>query len=86
MRCLCISQVILGGGRENFFPNTLPDTEYPDENGSRGDGRNLVQVYIPISHVYDVIASANGFIARQGRHAPLGVLQCFRKHKIAYII
>ena len=44
----------------------LPDTEYPDENGSRGDGRNLVQVYIPISHVYDVIASANGFIARQG--------------------
>ena len=34
--------VILGGGRTNFLPNTINDPEYPNQKGSRADGRNLV--------------------------------------------
>jgi alkaline phosphatase len=35
-------QVILGGGRSNFFPATETDSEYEDKVGLRLDGRNLV--------------------------------------------
>jgi alkaline phosphatase len=34
--------VVLGGGRGNFMPATQPDPEYPDRNGLRSDGRDLV--------------------------------------------
>jgi alkaline phosphatase len=34
--------VLLGGGRGNFMPSTQPDPEYPDRNGLRSDGRDLV--------------------------------------------
>lgn len=34
--------VLLGGGRGNFMPSTQPDPEYPDRNGVRSDGRDLV--------------------------------------------
>ena len=34
--------VILGGGRTNFLPNTVADPEYPNQKGNRLDGRNLV--------------------------------------------
>jgi alkaline phosphatase len=34
--------VMLGGGRGNFMPSTQPDPEYPDRNGLRSDGRDLV--------------------------------------------
>jgi alkaline phosphatase len=34
--------VMLGGGRGNFMPATRPDPEYPDRNGLRSDGRDLV--------------------------------------------
>lgn len=34
--------VILGGGRTNFLPNTVNDPEYLKEKGNRLDGRNLV--------------------------------------------
>jgi alkaline phosphatase len=34
--------VMLGGGRGNFMPATQQDPEYPDRNGLRGDGRDLV--------------------------------------------
>lgn len=33
--------VILGGGRANFFPTSAADTEYPDKTGNRADGRDL---------------------------------------------
>ncbi|KAG1651307.1 Alkaline phosphatase, tissue-nonspecific isozyme [Nymphon striatum] len=35
-------QVILGGGRTNFFPNTMADFEYKNMTGNRLDGVNLV--------------------------------------------
>ena len=43
------AQVFLGGGRENFIPNTEADPEYPAETGSRSDGRNLIEVLSQVS-------------------------------------
>jgi alkaline phosphatase len=34
--------VLMGGGRREFLPDTARDPEYPDQSGSRGDGRDLV--------------------------------------------
>ncbi|QDQ72479.1 alkaline phosphatase [Pseudoluteimonas lycopersici] len=34
--------VLMGGGRREFMPNTTHDPEYPDQAGSRGDGRDLI--------------------------------------------
>ena len=35
-------QVLLGGGRDRFIPNTTVDPEYDDSFGRRTDGRNLL--------------------------------------------
>ncbi|MFY9610207.1 MAG: DUF190 domain-containing protein [Blastocatellia bacterium] len=35
-------EVVFGGGRTKFLPNTTPDPEYPDRRGERKDNRNLV--------------------------------------------
>ena len=37
--------LIFGGGRRNFYPNTTPDFEYPKFNGSRTDNRSLIDEY-----------------------------------------
>lgn len=34
-------EIALGGGRENFFPNTMADPERPSDKGKRTDGRDL---------------------------------------------
>jgi alkaline phosphatase len=34
-------EVILGGGRSGFLPETMADPEYPNQKGRRKDGRNL---------------------------------------------
>lgn len=39
-------EVVLGGGRERFFPQTVADSEYNFLNGERRDGRNLVDQWI----------------------------------------
>ncbi|XP_019713482.1 alkaline phosphatase, tissue-nonspecific isozyme [Hippocampus comes] len=41
--------VMMGGGRKYMFPKNTPDVEYPTvekHNGTRNDGRNLVQEWI----------------------------------------
>lgn len=38
--------MILGGGRKYMFPSDTPDPEYPKENGTRKDGRNLVNEWL----------------------------------------
>ncbi len=38
--------VILGGGRANFFPLETVDPEYPEETGRRDDGRDLVAEWL----------------------------------------
>lgn len=39
-------EVILGGGRSGFLPNTMADPEYPDQKGRRQDGRNLAEEWL----------------------------------------
>ena len=38
--------VVMGGGRENLLPNTVPDPEYPNLRGRRNDGRNLIDEWL----------------------------------------
>lgn len=38
--------VILGGGRANFFPAATADAEYPDQTGNRKDGRDLTAEWL----------------------------------------
>ncbi|PJK10013.1 alkaline phosphatase [Lysobacteraceae bacterium NML08-0793] len=38
--------VMLGGGRSYFLPETQADPEYPEKQGRRKDGRNLVQTWL----------------------------------------
>ena len=51
--------VLFGGGRTYFFPNTLKDPEYPAKSGRRADGRNLITTwttqYADGSYVYNNI-------------------------------
>jgi alkaline phosphatase len=35
-------EVVLGGGRSNFLPNTVADAEYPEKMGARKDGKDLI--------------------------------------------
>lgn len=39
-------EVLMGGGRRNFMPNTQADPEYLDKQGYRTDGRNLINEYL----------------------------------------
>jgi alkaline phosphatase len=39
-------EVVLGGGRSQFLPNTLADPEYTTLFGSRTDGRNLTNEWV----------------------------------------
>ncbi|MCH8899272.1 MAG: alkaline phosphatase, partial [Acidobacteria bacterium] len=38
--------VVLGGGRRAFFPQTWKDPEHPTATGQRWDGRNLTQAWL----------------------------------------
>lgn len=38
-------EVVLGGGRREFLPNTRPDPEDGDAQGRRGDGRDLTEEF-----------------------------------------
>ena len=38
--------VIMGGGRREFMPKELADPEYPEKQGARDDGRNLIDEWL----------------------------------------
>ena len=38
-------EVLLGGGRSSFIPNTIQDFEYIDKKGARSDNLNLIDVW-----------------------------------------
>ena len=38
--------VMMGGGRMNFLPDTMADPEYPAKKGKRKDGRDLTQEWL----------------------------------------
>ncbi|XP_072017444.1 alkaline phosphatase-like [Amphiura filiformis] len=39
-------QVVLAGGREDLLPEDTADPEYPDMNGKRTDGRNIIREWV----------------------------------------
>lgn len=39
-------EVVMGGGRTKFLPQSVNDPEYPEIKGERKDGRNLVDEYV----------------------------------------
>jgi alkaline phosphatase len=39
-------EVVMGGGRDRFFPQELTDPEYPEKKGTRKDKRNLVEAWL----------------------------------------
>lgn len=39
-------EVVMGGGRTKFLPQSVNDPEYPEMTGERKDGRNLVDEYV----------------------------------------
>lgn len=43
-------QVLMGGGREKFFPNT--DTDQQNFKGQRLDGRNLIKEWLLLNRTY----------------------------------
>lgn len=56
-------EVILGGGRGNFMPNTETDPEYADRKGRRADGRNLANEWAAQAPNRTLITNAAGFKA-----------------------
>ena len=64
--------VIMGGGRAAFLPETMADPEYPGKSGLRRDGRDLVQLWKkanPQGHYAWNKAGVDGFDSR--RHTRL---------------
>jgi alkaline phosphatase len=45
-------EVVLGGGRANFLPHSMPDPEYPDKKGRRKDGKDLTERWSRLGSVY----------------------------------
>jgi len=43
-------EVVLGGGRASFLPETVADPEYPQQTGLRKDGRNLIKKWSSRPH------------------------------------
>lgn len=37
--------VVFGGGRREFLPETVKDPEYPEQTGKRKDGQNLIETW-----------------------------------------
>ena len=44
--CVVCLKVILGGGRRELTPRDFVDPEYPEKDGHREDGRNIIRKYI----------------------------------------
>jgi alkaline phosphatase len=56
-------EVILGGGRANFMPNTVTDPEYADRKGRRLDGRNLADEWKAQAPNRTLVTNTSGFNA-----------------------
>jgi alkaline phosphatase len=56
-------EVIMGGGRANFLPNTMADPEYANQKGRRLDGRNLAEEWKAQAPGRTLITDAAGFKA-----------------------
>lgn len=56
-------EVLMGGGRANFLPNTMADPEYADQKGRRLDGRNLAEEWKAQAPNRTLITNSTGFKA-----------------------
>lgn len=56
-------EVIMGGGRANFMPNTLADPEYANQKGRRLDGRNLAEEWKAQAPNRTLVTDTAGFKA-----------------------
>ena len=55
--------VMLGGGRGNFFPVSVADPEYPDKTGRRKDGNNLIEQWLAANEARRYVWNAQQFAA-----------------------
>jgi alkaline phosphatase len=70
-------EVVLGGGRAPFMPNTQPDPEYPSQSGLRRDGRRLIDEWVAARPHSDYVWNRQQFDAidpQKTRHL-LGLFQ-----------
>lgn len=51
-------EIALGGGRSEFLPRETIDPEYPDNEGDRTDGRDLMQAWADKSEAHVSVTSA----------------------------
>lgn len=51
-------EIALGGGRSDFLPRETIDPEYPDNEGDRTDGRDLMQAWADKSDAHVSVTSA----------------------------
>ena len=62
--------VILGGGRSAFFPESAADPEYPEQSGARADGRDLVAEWLAAGNERRYVDDSAGLRALST--APIG--------------
>ena len=62
-------EVMLGGGRVNFFPKAANDSEYPATKGKRADGKDLTAVWKAANPDGAYVWNADGFNAVDAKKA-----------------
>jgi alkaline phosphatase len=67
--------VLLGGGRANFLPESATDPEYPTLKGRRKDGRNLIDVWLAGREGRSFAWNLAGFEALSGEGQVLGLFE-----------
>ncbi|MGB0997022.1 MAG: alkaline phosphatase [Pseudomonadales bacterium] len=61
--------VILGGGRAHFLPDSMVDPEYSKKNGKRDDGRNLIEQWLQGGSGREYVWNRQDFLALTERRA-----------------
>ena len=61
--------VMLGGGRQHFMPNTAADPEYPDKKGKRADGKDLIATWQAANPNGAYVWNTQGFAAVDAKKA-----------------
>lgn len=67
--------VLLGGGRANFLPESSADPEYPALKGRRKDGRNLVDSWLAGANDRHFVWNTAGFKTLAGEGQVLGLFE-----------
>ena len=61
--------VMLGGGRQHFMPNTAADPEYPTKKGKRADGKDLIATWQAANPKGAYVWNSEGFAAVDAKKA-----------------